>query len=245
MTADGVPAGVPVAGLPAGGVPAGVRTVPPPGEGATRVVLVRHGEAQCNIRGVVGGRRGCTGLSDLGRRQVAALADRVARTGELRSAAALVSSVLPRAVETAQALVPVVGGGDLVPQADCALCELHPGDSDGLAWPDAVARFGEPDWDRDPDVPLAPGGESWAGFVARAAAGVAAVADAHRGQLVVVACHAGVVEATMLAWLAAGARPRLGLRTAHASMTEWERHDGGWRLLRYNDAAHLDGPAPA
>jgi len=34
---------------------------------------------------------------------------------------------------------------------------------------------------------------------------------------------------------------RLKLRTAHASLTEWE-HDGqGWRLLRYNDAAHLAG----
>lgn len=230
--------------LPAGGaarraVPAGVRTVPPASEGTTRVVLVRHGEAVCNVEGVVGGIRGCSGLSDVGRRQVAALARRLGRTGELSGATALVSSVLPRAIETAEALAPVVGSGALAPVADCALCELHPGESDGLAWADVVLRFGEPDWDQDPDVPLAPGAESWSGFVARAAAGVAAVADRHPGELVVVACHAGVVEATLLSWLGDGGRPRLGLRTAHASLTEWERHDGGWRLLRYNDAAHL------
>lgn len=223
-------------------VPAGVRTVAPVDEDATRVVLVRHGEAQCNVRGVVGGRMGCTGLSERGRQQVAALARRLGGTGELRQAAALASSVLPRAIETAEALAPVIGNGCVPLVTDCALCELHPGEGDGLTWGQFEARFGEPDWDREPDVPLAPGGESWTGFVARAAAGVAAVADRHRGGLVVVACHAGVVEATMLAWLGSGGRPRLGLRTAHTSMTEWERDHRGWRLLRYNDAAHLAEP---
>lgn len=219
-------------------VPAGVRTVADAAGTATRIVLVRHGEAVCNVAGVVGGRIGCTGLSDRGRHQVDALRRRLHESGELAAATTLYASVLPRAVETAAIIAPAVGSGALATVQDCALCELHPGECDGLAWGDVVARFGEPDWDVDPTVPLSPGGESWSSFVERASAAVAALADRHPGELVVVACHAGVVEATMLSWLAPAQR-RLGLRTIHASMTEWERGERGWRLSRYNDAAHL------
>ena len=76
---------------------AGVLRIFPPEEGATRIVLVRHGEAECNLNRVIGGVKGCTGLTALGRHQVAALADRLYESGELRQATALYSSVLPRA----------------------------------------------------------------------------------------------------------------------------------------------------
>lgn len=220
------------------GVPDTVRTVPLPDESATRVVLVRHGEAACNVAGVVGGAAGCRGLTDLGRQQVEALRRRLGASGELRAAAALYSSVLPRAVETAQLISAEVGPGDLVLERRCDLCELHPGRSDGLAWAQAIEQFGEPDWDADPTRPLAPGAESWSGFVERASAAVAQVGARHPGQLVVVACHAGVIEATVLRWMGVD-RHRLQLRTTHASITEWEHGRRGWRLLRYNDAAHL------
>ena len=222
------------------GPPAGVRTLSPPPPAATRLVLVRHGEAVCNIEGVVGGRRGCTGLTDRGERQVAALAERLAATGELAGAGALYASVLRRAVQTAEMLAPALEpagpGGRLERRADCALCELHPGEADGLRWEEFAARYPEPDWDADPDVPIAPGGESWRGFVGRAAAALVDLAERHAGQTVVVACHAGVIEASLLRFLPVSARTvRLGLRTDHASMTEWERVDGRWLLRRYND----------
>jgi hypothetical protein len=35
------------------------------------------------------------------------------------------------------------------------------------------------------------------------------------------------------------------LPTANASMTEWDHGESGWRLLRYNDVAHLGGPSLA
>ena len=64
--------------------------------------------------------------------------------------------------------------------------------------------------------------------------------DAHRGELVVVVCHAGVIESSLLAFLpVAPGRGRLRLPTEHTSLTEWELGDDGWRLVRYNDAAHL------
>ncbi len=223
--------------------PAGVLRIFPPENGASRIVLIRHGEAECNVSRVVGGPKGCTGLTDLGRRQVAMLADRLYESGELREATALYSSVLPRAVETAERLRPVVGPGPkaLGPVIErCDLCELHPGESDSLTWDEVVSSFGVPDWDRDPSVPLAPGGESWSEFVIRASEAVRAVVAEHPGELVVAAVHAGVIEATMIAFL--GVTPEIyrrgWVRIVHASMTEWEwvPAEDRWILLRFNDS---------
>ncbi len=220
--------------------PVGVRTTPPGPDGATRLVLVRHGEAVCNVSGIIGGYRGCTGLTPLGVRQAEALGERLERTGELAGADALYASVLPRAVETALAIAPALRTEPLAePMPVVALddlCELHPGEADGLTWAEFVARFPEPDFDTDPDRVVAPGGESWTGFVERASDAVSGLADTHRGGLVVAVCHAGVIEATLLRFLPATFdRPRLGLRTAHASMTVWERVGSDWLLLGYND----------
>ncbi len=233
-----------------GAPPAGIRTVSPEGgPAATRLVLVRHGEAVCNTSGVCGGLRGCSGLTERGAAQVARLRDRLAATGELAGAGALYASVLPRAIETAEILRPALSGPlrpALPVRTECGLCELHPGEADGLTWDEFAARYETPDWDRVPDAPLAPGAESWTSFVARAAGALAAAAGRHPGQQVVVATHAGVIEASMLAFLPvegglAGAR--LKLRTRHASLTTWEVEDGRWRLLGYNDDAHGAGVA--
>jgi probable phosphoglycerate mutase len=232
------------------GVPTGVRRVVPPTAGATRIVLVRHGEARCNVDGIVGGIRGCTGLTDLGRRQVSALVARLEWTGDLEGATALYASVLPRAVETAEILRPVVGSGKLDVVQECALCELHPGESDGLSWQEVVDRFGVPEWDTDPDTVIAPGGESWSAFVPRAAAAVGALALRHPGELVVAAVHAGVIESTMISFLEIPpAVSRRGwTRIVHASLTEWEwvPTESRWVLIRFNDACGIptDSQAP-
>jgi probable phosphoglycerate mutase len=216
---------------------------------ATRLVLIRHGEAVCNVAGVCGGLRGCQGLTERGRGQVRALRDRLQRTGELAGADALYASVLPRAIETAELLAPALvapdptpGGRAPVPEVvtECGLCELHPGEADGLSWGEFTERLPALDWNVDPDQAIAPGGESWTGFVNRVAGRLDVLATAHPGQLVVVACHAGVIEASLLSKLpvvGGEAGARLQLRTHHASMTTWEIADGRWRLLGYNDTA--------
>jgi probable phosphoglycerate mutase len=190
------------------------------------------------VDGVVGGRSGCTGLSTTGVAEAEALRNRLVRTGELAEVSAVYVSVLPRALETAAIVSPGLRG--LAAVADCDLCELHPGEADGLTWAEFAERYGGPDWDVDPDRVLAPGGESWTGFVARVSTVLAEIAGRHGGQLVVVFCHGGVVEASIEAYLpVATGRGRLRLRTNHTSLTEWEVGADGWRLLRYNDAAHL------
>ncbi len=224
---------------PGGSPPDGIRTVPPPPLArSTRIVLVRHGEASCNVDGIVGGLSGCTGLTPAGMKEAEALRDRLVDSGELAGVTAVYASVLRRALETAAIVAPGLGG--LVAVADCDLCELHPGEADGLTWAEFSHRYGGPDWDVDPDAALAPGAESWNGFVRRVSTALTVTAVRHPGELVVIFCHGGVVEASLESLLPVAAeRGRLKLRTAHTSLTEWERGPDGWRLLRYNDAAHL------
>jgi len=69
----------------------------------------------------------------------------------------------------------------------------------------------------------------------------AVLAARHPGRLVVVACHAGVVEASLLAKLpvvGGNQGARMKLRTQHASLTTWEVDGTAWKLIGYNDGAH-------
>lgn len=205
---------------------------------STRLVLVRHGESNATVEQVVGGHRGCTGLSPLGRRQAEALRDRLAATGEVQADIVL-ASILPRAVETAAILAPVLGSLDV--GQDCDLCELHPGESDGLGWDEYQARYGV-DMLADPLAPIAPGGESLRAFHERVARTLHRIAEEHAGRTVVVVCHGGVVASSFLAFFDLPLeRPVEGeVRVENTAITEWVRSDGGrWRLIRHNDAAHL------
>jgi probable phosphoglycerate mutase len=204
----------------------------------TRLVLIRHGEARAALDRVVGGDRGCTGLSDRGRVQAEALRDRLARTGEV-SADVLLASTLPRAVETADIIAPSLGR--LPVMQDCDLCELHPGECDALSWEEYDARYGV-DMANDLYAPMSPGGESLAEFVLRVGRALHRLAKEHEGRNVVVACHGGVVIGSMINFFGLPVAPALrpDLFVENTSITEWQKRDGRWSLVRFNDVAHLE-----
>lgn len=204
----------------------------------TRLVLIRHGEAFCNARGVVGGPVGCGGLTDLGRAQATELRDRLIKSQEFADAVALYTWVLPRSIETAYIISPGLPDS-LVATQDCNLCELHPGEADGMTWDEMINRFGGPDWDLEPDAPFSPGGESWTGFYERCCAALSEIAERHAGQLVILVVHGGVIEQAVKMVEGASPEARLGLRTENCSMTEVEFDGERRRLLRYNDLAPL------
>ena len=211
-------------------------------DSGTRIVLIRHGEAQVYVDQVIGGHQTCTGLSDLGRRQAEALRDRLADTGELAGASALYASILPRAIETAELIAPALG--DLKVRSECDLCEVHTGDEvDGLTWQELRERYGEPVMQPGSEhVPWAPGAESWAEFIHRASGMLWRLARDHEGETVVVACHGGIVNASFTAFAnLPAARRGFSLLSENTSLTEWSNEDGEeqWRLVRYNDSAHL------
>lgn len=206
----------------------------------TRVVLVRHGESMATVNRSIGGPRTCAGLSELGRRQCDRLAARLAETGEL-TGAVLYSSGYPRAIQTAERIAPAVGGGEVI--VDERWGEHDPGpDCDGLTFDEFVQRYGMPDWESDPFAVTFPGGETIAEMHHRVGLALRDAVTAHTGRSIVVCCHGGVIDAVLRLALRTPPTGVFELHTANASLTELLLvGPGRWRLVRYNDAAHLIG----
>lgn len=204
----------------------------------TRLAIIRHGEAVSNVEDALTGHDTCKGLTPHGRRQVEALAERLRRTGELDGAAAVYSSILRRAVETAEIVAEALGH-EVV--SACSLCERHFGEADGLTWTEYESRYGKEVPGVDDDVVRVPGGESLSGFLDRAESALYEVMEAHPGRLVVVAAHGGVIGASVVRFLGIPNNGP-GFRTFadNSSITEWEWTGQRWWFVRYNDAAHLD-----
>jgi probable phosphoglycerate mutase len=218
----------------------------------TRLVLIRHGESRSTVDRVVGGHAGCGGLTDRGVLQAKALYERLARTGELAAATTLLTSVLPRAIQTAEIIAPALG--DLAIEEQCDLCEIHPGEADGITWEEFGARY-RPEGlaSGNPYKPMTPDGESWSSFFTRVGDALLQAAADHAGETVVVVCHGGVIEATFATLGNLPLRRPFDVRIENTSLTGWSYHpaDGDlgnaghrlarWRLDRFNDAAHLAG----
>ncbi len=185
------------------------------------------------------GHRACRGLTELGRKQAASLRDRLLDTGELQ-AGVLLTSLLPRAIETAEILAPALG--NLAALRDCDLCELHPGECDGLRWEEYRERYAF-DMRAEPERPMSPGGESLSSFQARVERRLHQLVREHPGETCVLVCHGGVVSAATLAFLDRGMHQKrpFRLEPSNTSITEWVRPaaDASWLLVRFNDAAHL------
>lgn len=214
----------------------------------TRIVLVRHGESLAQHHRVIGGHRGCKGLSDRGRAQVEALRDRLADSGELAGTTALYSSVMARAAETADILAPALDGLDV--RRECVFCESHPGDEgDGLEVDEYDRRWPIPDgW--TVDSRRDPGSETFQEMSERVGRALDTLVERHPGETVVVACHGGVVVHSMLRWLGIDftTGERAWLNAVNSSLTEWRiAPNPFWpdrlpvELVRFNDHAHLRG----
>jgi probable phosphoglycerate mutase len=189
---------------------------------------------------VIGGYRTCSGLSPVGRKQAEALASRLARTGEV-PADLLVASNFARAIETAEILAPALG--ELPVVVDPEMGEHDPGpEFDGMTFEAYLDRHGMPDWENDPFGDSFAGGETLAEFHHRVGRGLHRLVEENDGRTVVVVCHGGVIDTAFRTLLRLPMTGAFELRTTNTSLTEFSRvRVGRWRLLRYNDAAHLDG----
>jgi len=204
-----------------------------------RLILVRHGHAYAGFHGVIGGPSGCTGLTDRGRRQAEALRDHLARSGRVR-ADILLSSIIPRAIETAEIIAPGLGIETF--HRECDLCEVHTGVADGLEWAEWGVRYGSFDMEVEPDRVFAPEGESWNSFHERVRRVLERLAHEYEERTVVAVCHAGVIQASLRVLLCAGG-PGTGARAqpTNTGLTEWEWEPGPghWTLRSFNETCHL------
>lgn len=206
----------------------------------TRLILIRHGESDVTVRRVIGGPSTCNGLSELGRRQSERLRDRFTETGELGDATHLYSSAYPRAIETAAIVAPVLGLETII---DEGFGEHNPGpECDGMPFADFIEQYGMPDWETDRHAVTFPGGETVAEFHHRVGSTISRVLREHPDATLVVSCHGGVVDAAFRYLLRLPVTGGFELHTLNTSVTEFvDGRPGRWRLVRYNDAAHLAG----
>jgi len=203
-----------------------------------RLLLVRHGQTPANVLGELDTDVPGPGLTDLGRRQAAALPSALAD----EAIGTVVVTDLVRTHETAAPLVAALG---LEPLQIGELREISAGDLERRSDPEAVQAYlsavvGWAEGDLDRQVP---GGESGHEFFARYDAGiataVAAAQAAGHGTLAVVS-HGAAIRC----WAAARStgRDEGFLRTHQLENTgvvvvEGEPGDG-WRLVDWHgDAA--------
>ncbi|HTZ30152.1 MAG TPA: histidine phosphatase family protein [Streptosporangiaceae bacterium] len=211
------------------------------------LILARHGQAHCNLAGVAGGDRTCTGLTPAGRHQVTALSRRLRAEHESgRPIDVLYSSPRLRVRQTAEILAADLG---LEPTEEPGLAGLLHGQADGKPWAELKAAFGGPPQAR-PDRAYAVGAETWNDYLARTCAALGGLLGRHSGQRILVAGHGETIESafTLLLGLPPGTSTRVGFAPAHASLTRWARQRNRlgqqtWILTTFNDTCHLEGGA--
>ncbi|MFE2998019.1 histidine phosphatase family protein [Nocardia sp. NPDC059246] len=211
---------------------------------STELVLVRHGEAICNVEGVVGGERGCRGLSARGREQVHSLAKSLAQEHTTAPFDVLIATPRRRVLESAE-IVSAAVGLDVVVDAD--LRGPDHGEADGRPWTAVKAAFGGPP-QSDPGRSYSIGGEPWNAYLTRTAGALRTILNRHAGQRVLVVAHGETVESahTLLLGLPPGACREVRFTVGHASLTRWQRHVNRfgqcyWILDSHNDVSHLHG----
>ncbi|GAP37582.1 histidine phosphatase family protein [Piscinibacter sakaiensis] len=200
---------------------------------ATRVLAIRHGETAWNVDTRIQGQLDI-GLNPTGRRQ----AERLARALAQEPLAAVYSSDLSRAVDTAR---PVAAAAGRPLRLDAGLRERAFGRFEGRtfdeiaqAWPDDSLRWRR----RDPSFGPA-GGETLSAFYDRCVATAERLAAAHPGEAIALVAHGGVLDclyraATRLDLQA----PRTWL-VANAGINRLLYTGEGFTLVGWADLGHL------
>jgi broad specificity phosphatase PhoE/ribonuclease HI len=226
-SADAEPPGVPAKSAPTTG------WVAPRGP-HTRLLLVRHGATALSPELRFSG-RGDVELSDLGRAQAAAVAERLRDV----DVTAIVSSPLQRAASTAAAIAAAVG---VDVGTDDDLVETDFGAWEGRTSAEIAAESADEmrAWRRDPAL-APPGGESCAAVLGRGAAARARRAAAHVGGTVAVVSHVTPIKSMLRDALAAPTDVvfRIHLDPASLSVVDWYPESGSGIVRLVNDTGHL------
>jgi ribonuclease H / adenosylcobalamin/alpha-ribazole phosphatase len=205
----------------------------------TRLILLRHGQTRLSVHRRYSG-RGNPPLTETGLLQAAAAADRLAGPAGLGEIAAVLTSPLGRARQTADA----VGKATGVQVAELNdLTETDFGEWEGLSFTEASERDPElhQRWLADPAVPT-PGGESFDQVLARVRVARDRIIADHGGSTVVVVSHVTPIKTLLRIGLDAGPSLlfRLHLDLASLSVVEFYP-DGNASVRLVNDTAHLAG----
>ena len=206
-----------------------------------RLYLVRHGESEANVAGVLQGQTHGA-LTATGRDAAARLGRALASLSVAKRPTAIFTSDLRRAVETAEIIAEALGA---TPQLLPAAREWNVGVLDGLpavALSDAIKRSGLPTAEFAPS-----GGESLNQLQARAVGTLAHLAHeaadgshlAGRERTLLVS-HGDFIRMAIGAAASMSVDAANSLKLQNTSLTEFTLSNGSWRVERIGDASHLD-----
>ena len=204
-------------------------------EEATRLILIRHGETAWNRATRIQGHTDIP-LSALGLAQ----AERVAEALADEPLAAVYSSDLSRASQTAEAVARRQG---LSVQIDVGLRERAFGRFEGLSWDEIAQNYPEDStrWrKREPDFAVG-GGESLVTFSARCLAAARRAAAAHPGQNIAVVAHGGVLDCLYRAATRTALDAPRSWQLGNATVNRLLATPEGFTLVGWNDDRHLTG----
>lgn len=154
----------------------------------TKIYLVRHCEAEGNLKQLFQGRINAD-ITDLGARQLEFLKERFKDV----PLDAVYSSPLKRAYKTAEA---VIGEKPLVPIIHKGFIEIDGGVVDGKPFKETFLELNIlDDWINRPWTVKFQDGESFEDVYIRASKALFEVANKHKGQKVAIASHGGVIRA--------------------------------------------------
>ncbi len=198
---------------------------------ATRVLVMRHGQSEGNVRRIWTSSRTGYPLTDLGRSQARAAARPLLGEG----VAVVYHSALVRARQTAEEAADVLGLGTReLPGVQELHVGVHEEKHDDEVAPIALDVFGR--WLHDEDLDHGfEGGETGREVADRVAAALASVADAHPGGTALVVSHGGAMAIGITA-LSDDVTPRFANEhlLANAQVVDLVRDDGGrWRCLSW------------
>lgn len=205
-----------------------------PERASTELILVRHGQTEANINGLLVGRQDVL-LTELGHRQAAAVAGAVAA----QEADVLVCSPLQRARQTA---APIITATGLYPHIVDDLAEFSFGELEGWAEQDVISAHphlqpliegvGHPDdyW---------PGGESANSFVSRILQGFHHILSEHQDRRVAVVTHGGVIGTFAAVLMNSGNISFFPYLVRNCSISTITVDAGGAHCSVWNQETHL------
>ena len=204
-------------------------------EGATEILLVRHGESRAatpdNPFPLVDG-HGDPELAPQGRDQAIAVGERLKH----QPISAVYVTSLRRTHETAAPLCKIKG---LVPTVVEDLREVHLGEWEGGLFrikahqnhPKIVEMREQQEWGK------IPGGESNGELDARVARGLNSIIEKHPDQVVVVVVHGGVIGSVLSQ--ATNSEPFAFVGADNGSISHLVAFQGRLSVRRFNDTSHL------
>lgn len=203
----------------------------------THFTLVRHGETDWNLQGMLQGHADPP-LNDTGRRQAALVAARLAPL----AFAACYASDLRRARETAEVILAERGGSVL--HTSRLLRERGLGNWEGLTLSQVRERWPQQYqlWVQDRNT-APPGGERLEEMAQRATCYLRTLVQVHAGESILVVCHGGPIKALVCEALGVAIASSGQMWTGNCSITRVKHDRRGLVVLTMNDLCHLEGEA--